>query len=233
MSLLEMSHRGEVYERVHREDHGRSSASHRAPDDFEVLLLQGGATLQFSMVPLNLLGGGARADYVLTGSWSRKALADACGTAMSPPSGNRVRSRGGSRPGRSRCRPESGYLHSPRTRPSTKSNGGPSPTSVCRWWLTCRRITCPGRSLGSVRSRLRGTLKNLGPEGLTVGVRPPLGTRLHPRGSGLSAPLRHSMLRWRDWRNTPPVAVESGLLDRCSPRIERPGWNRRDGAPDQ
>ena len=77
MSLLEMSHRGEVYESVHRETMAAARRLTGAPDDFEVLLLQGGATLQFSMVPLNLLGGGGRADYVVTGSWSRKALADA------------------------------------------------------------------------------------------------------------------------------------------------------------
>jgi phosphoserine aminotransferase len=77
MSLLEMSHRGEVYEGVHRETMAAARRLTGAPDDFEVLLLQGGATLQFSMVPLNLLGGGGSANYVLTGSWSRKALSDA------------------------------------------------------------------------------------------------------------------------------------------------------------
>ncbi len=77
MSLLEMSHRGAVYEQVHHEAIAAARRLSGAPEDFEVLLLQGGATLQFSMVPLNLLGSSERAGYVLTGSWSRKAFADA------------------------------------------------------------------------------------------------------------------------------------------------------------
>ena len=77
MSLLEMSHRGDVYEKVHHETISTARRLTGAPDDFDILLLQGGATLQFTMVPMNLLGSGERAGYVLTGSWSRKAIADA------------------------------------------------------------------------------------------------------------------------------------------------------------
>jgi phosphoserine aminotransferase len=77
MSLLEMSHRGAHYDAVH---HGAMELAREVfalPDDFDVLFIQGGATLQFSMVPANLLTDGAVAALARTGSWSKKALADA------------------------------------------------------------------------------------------------------------------------------------------------------------
>jgi phosphoserine aminotransferase len=77
MSLLEMSHRGGPYERVHTEALGLVREIGGIPDDFDVLFMQGGATLQFAAVPANLLGRGGRAGYVLSGSWGRKAFADA------------------------------------------------------------------------------------------------------------------------------------------------------------
>jgi phosphoserine aminotransferase len=76
MSLIEMSHRSAAYEEVHE---GALAAARRvaaAPDDFDVLFVQGGATLQFSMVPMNLLASGGSGAHALTGAWSRKALAD-------------------------------------------------------------------------------------------------------------------------------------------------------------
>lgn len=77
LSLMEMSHRSAEYTSVHEDARRRVRAVLEVPDDFEVLFLQGGATLQFSMVPLNLLAGGGRAGYVRTGSWGAKAFADA------------------------------------------------------------------------------------------------------------------------------------------------------------
>ena len=76
MSLIEMSHRGSHYTAVHTEATSLAREVFSAPDDFDVLLLQGGATLQFSMVPMNLLGVGMRGGYVVSGSWGKKALAD-------------------------------------------------------------------------------------------------------------------------------------------------------------
>jgi phosphoserine aminotransferase len=76
-SVMEMSHRSREYEAIH---HAALASLRRllaVPDGYSVLLLQGGASLQFSMVPLNLMGPRRRADYVLTGSWSKKALKEA------------------------------------------------------------------------------------------------------------------------------------------------------------
>ena len=77
MSVLEISHRSKTFEEML----DRAIADIRAlagiPETYKVLMLQGGATLQFSMVPLNLLGAGATADYIDTGSWADKAIKEA------------------------------------------------------------------------------------------------------------------------------------------------------------
>jgi phosphoserine aminotransferase len=77
MTVVEMSHRSADYEAIHQEAMGLARRVAGVPEDFHVLFLQGGATLQFCMVPLNLLGEGERAGFVVSGSWAKKALADA------------------------------------------------------------------------------------------------------------------------------------------------------------
>lgn len=77
MSVIEMSHRSPDYEAIHHEALALLRSLYGVPDDFDVLLLQGGASLQFAMVPMNLLAGGGRAGHIVHGSWGRKALADA------------------------------------------------------------------------------------------------------------------------------------------------------------
>lgn len=76
MSLIEMSHRGKIYDKVHNEALELSREFLNIPDDFQILFLQGGATLQFAMVPMAFMKEGMAADYVITGSWSKKALSD-------------------------------------------------------------------------------------------------------------------------------------------------------------
>jgi phosphoserine aminotransferase len=75
MSVMEMSHRSPAYEAIHEGARAKLAELLAVPEGFTVLLLQGGASLQFSMVPMNLLRTGA--DYLVTGSWSNKALAEA------------------------------------------------------------------------------------------------------------------------------------------------------------
>jgi len=77
MSILEHSHRGAVYDAVHNEAIAGLRQLCGISDDYHVLLLQGGASLQFAMIPMNLLPSGRSADYVVTGAWSKKALAEA------------------------------------------------------------------------------------------------------------------------------------------------------------
>ena len=77
-SILEISHRSQQFIDILRETTRRLRQLLSIPDDYDVLYLQGGARLQFSMVPMNLLRGSSEpADYVLTGSWGQKAIAEA------------------------------------------------------------------------------------------------------------------------------------------------------------
>ena len=77
MSIVEMSHRSPEYSQVHQEAMQLIRKLLGVPDNFKVLFLGGGATLQFSMVPLNLLHGNQNCDLVLSGTWAKKAYADA------------------------------------------------------------------------------------------------------------------------------------------------------------
>ena len=77
MSILEISHRSKAFESILHTAEADIRALAGIPDDYAVLFLQGGASLQFSMVPMNLLPEGGSADYVVTGAWSQKAVKEA------------------------------------------------------------------------------------------------------------------------------------------------------------
>ena len=77
MSVLEISHRSKIFEEIIHTAEANIRTLARIPDGYHVLFLQGGATQQFSMVPMNLRPPGGSADYVLTGSWSTKAFKEA------------------------------------------------------------------------------------------------------------------------------------------------------------
>jgi len=77
MSIMEMSHRSKDYDAVHTDAIARLKSLYSIPENYEVLFLQGGASLQFTMIPMNFLGEGQTASYILTGSWSEKALKEA------------------------------------------------------------------------------------------------------------------------------------------------------------
>lgn len=77
MSILEMSHRTKPYEAINTEAEANLKELLGLGDDYRVLFLQGGASTQFAMVPMNFLAAGRTADYILTGSWSEKACKEA------------------------------------------------------------------------------------------------------------------------------------------------------------
>ncbi len=77
MSVMEMSHRGKEFLQIASEAEADFRELLQIPANYKVLFLQGGAHLQFSMIPLNLLRGRPKADYVSTGIWSDKAIAEA------------------------------------------------------------------------------------------------------------------------------------------------------------
>jgi phosphoserine aminotransferase len=77
MSLIEMSHRGKHYDDVHYAAIANIREVLNVPESHDVLFIQGGATLQFAMVPLNLMIDGKSAEFLNTGTWAKKAIADA------------------------------------------------------------------------------------------------------------------------------------------------------------
>ncbi len=76
-SIVEASHRGKVYDTLHNETVSLLKELMGIPENYSVLFLGGGATLQFSMVPMNMLSDGKTADYVNSGAWGGKAVKDA------------------------------------------------------------------------------------------------------------------------------------------------------------
>ena len=77
MSIIEMSHRSKAYDAINEQTEADMKELLGLKSGYRVLFMQGGATTQFSMVPMNFLKEGRTADYILTGAWSEKALAEA------------------------------------------------------------------------------------------------------------------------------------------------------------
>jgi len=77
MSVMEMSHRGKDYDAIHQEAVATFKELCGLGDDWSVVFIQGGASMQFAMIPMNFLASGATADYVNSGTWGNKALKEA------------------------------------------------------------------------------------------------------------------------------------------------------------
>jgi phosphoserine aminotransferase len=113
MSVLEISHRSAAFEGIIKDAEEDLRKLMGIPENYKVLFLQGGASLQFSMVPMNLLPKGASADYILTGSWGQGAIKEAkklgnvreaCSTADT--NFNRL-----PKPGEIKLDPKAAYVH--------------------------------------------------------------------------------------------------------------------------
>jgi phosphoserine aminotransferase len=111
MSVMEMSHRGKEFMGIAAEAERDLRELLAIPAHYKVLFLQGGATLQFAQVPMNLLHGKGKADYVVTGEWSKKAIKEAkkyCDAAVAASSEDRSFSYA---PKQWNVRPEAAYVH--------------------------------------------------------------------------------------------------------------------------
>ena len=75
---MEMSHRSKVYESIINEAESLLRSVMSIPDNYKVLFLQGGASSQFAMVPLNLMNGSGKADFVITGQWAHQGAKRGC-----------------------------------------------------------------------------------------------------------------------------------------------------------
>ena len=119
MCVMEMSHRSKVYQQIIDEAEQDLRDLMNIPDNYKVLFIQGGATLQFAMIPMNLMKNGV-ACYVETGAWSKKAIAP--WLRPPPPRGGprRPRPRTASQPTRRSGRTCSSVRRRP-TRPPSRS----------------------------------------------------------------------------------------------------------------
>jgi phosphoserine aminotransferase len=111
MSVMEMSHRGPEFISIAAEAEADLRSLAAIPQNYKVLFLQGGATLQFAQVPMNLLRGKGKADYVVTGEWSKKAIKEAksfCDVAIAASSEDRNFTYA---PKDWRVRPDAAYVH--------------------------------------------------------------------------------------------------------------------------
>ncbi len=111
MSVMEMSHRGKEFMGIAAEAEADLRALLAIPAGYQVLFLQGGATLQFAQVPMNLLRGKGRADYVVTGEWSKKAVKEAknyCDVGIAATSEDKNFSYA---PKQWKVRPDAAYVH--------------------------------------------------------------------------------------------------------------------------
>ncbi len=77
MSVMEMSHRGKIFDGIIKDADADLRKLLNIDDTYTILFLQGGATLQFSMVPLNIMPPNNKADYIVTGAWAEKAVKEA------------------------------------------------------------------------------------------------------------------------------------------------------------
>ncbi len=113
MSLIEMSHRSPEYDAVHQDALDRLRRALDVPDDFEVLLVQGGGLLQFAMVPMNLVSAGSTAGYVRSGAWGNAAYSDGAraGSAYLAWDGQDTGFTRMPRPDEIEVRPDARYVH--------------------------------------------------------------------------------------------------------------------------
>ena len=209
-SILEISHRSKAFEAIAEEAGSNLRGLLAIPDAHHVLFLQGGASLQFAMAPMNLLGDRV-AQYVITGSWGRRALAEArtVGRADAVWDGASERDTDVPDLGSLTLDPAAAYVHITSNEtiggvqfpPDAVSRLRETPTLVCDLSsdFLSRPIDAPRYGL-----MYAGAQKNAGPAGLTVVA---LDGALTERiGSGLPAILDYGThVEHRSLFNTPPT----------------------------
>ena len=146
MSVMEMSHRGKEFMSIAAAAEADLRELLAIPANYKVLFLQGGATSQFAMVPMNLLRGKTSADYVNTGEWSKKAIEEAkkfCSVNVAASSEDRKFTYAPAQASWKLDRRMPPTCTTPPTRPSAASSfTGSRRPATCRWCATCRRTSC-------------------------------------------------------------------------------------------
>jgi phosphoserine aminotransferase len=172
MSVMEMSHRGKEFIQIASEMEADLRELLAVPAGYKVLLLQGGATLQFAQIPMNLLAGKTKADYVLTGEWSKKAAKEAklfCDVATAASAEDRKFTYA---PAQSawKVRPDAAYVHycSNETIGGVEFNWIPETGAVPLVVDASSHFLSRSLDVGRFALVYAGAQKNLGPAGLTI-----------------------------------------------------------------
>ncbi len=208
MSVMEMSHRGKEFMGIAEQAERDLRALLGIPATYKVLFLQGGASMQFSMVPMNLLRGKASADYINTGEWSKKAIKEAARFGRVNVAASSEASKFTTVPPRGEWRldPDAAYVHYT----PNETIGGvefPDIPDVGRVALVAdMSSTLLSRPIDVSRFGLiyAGAQKNIGPAGLTIVI-------VREDLLGQALPGTPAMLDYRihadndSMYNTPPV----------------------------
>lgn len=173
MSIMEHSHRGKAYDAVHMEAMALTKSLLGVPDTHEVFFVQGGASGMFATVPMNFLLPGKVADYLVTGSWSEKALGEAklIGEARSAGSGKNADGKYTSIPATLDETDGAAYLHvtSNNTIAGTQMHAFPDTKSRLVADMSSDIMSRP-LDVSKFGLVYAGAQKNLGPSGVVLGV---------------------------------------------------------------
>ncbi len=211
IGIMEHSHRGKVFDKILAEAEANCRALAGIPDDYAVLFLQGGASLQFSMVPMNFLPADRTADYLSPASGrrrrSRKPRSSAA-RCTSPPAARPPTSTGSPRRPRSRTRPSPAYVHltTNNTIYGTQWRSEPAvPAGVPLVADTSSDMYSRPIDVRKYGLIYAGAQKNLGPSGVGAGDHPegPGGGR--PQDAADDAAVPHVRRRSSSLYNTPPT----------------------------
>lgn len=174
MSIMEHSHRGKDYERVHFEAMDLLRELYALPADYEVLFMQGGARLQFALIPLNFLPAEKSADYLVTGVWARQALAEALTVGRARAAASTELADGTflrvPQAGELKADPAAAYLHfcTNNTVMGTQFHTVPPSPGVPRIADMSSDILSGPCDLSQFALVYAGAQKNIGPSGVTV-----------------------------------------------------------------
>jgi phosphoserine aminotransferase len=208
MSILEMSHRSPEYEAINAEAAERLKRLLGVGDEYHVLFLQGGASLQFAMLPLNFLPPGASADYLVTGAWAEKAYEEALRVGQAREAASSAANGYRSVPSQADIAldPGAAYVHITSNETIQGVQWHTWPDVGDRPLVADMSSDILSRPLETQRFALiyAGAQKNLGPAGVTVVVI--RNSFLQSASSNLPTMLRYAThVKNRSLYNTPPV----------------------------
>jgi len=170
MCVMEMSHRGKEFMSIAAEAEKDLRELLAVPPSYKVLFLQGGATLQFAQIPMNLLAGKGKADYVVTGEWSKKAVKEAqayCDVHVAATSEDKAFTYA---PTNWNVRPDAAYVHycSNETIGGVEYHSIPSAGNLPLVADASSHILSRPLDVSRFGLIYAGAQKNIGPAGLTI-----------------------------------------------------------------